>query len=98
MLYTDFNTGAYFEFRGYKTYIDARPELYQKRINGKEDVYTEYINMLNQAIDTEDFLKKYNFTHLVVERPSILDTYLYYSNKYKLVIEDDTCRLYERLH
>lgn len=98
VLYTDFNTGAYFEFRGYKTYIDARPELYQKRINGKEDVYTEYINMLNQAIDTEDFLKKYNFTHLVVERPSILDTYLYYSNKYKLVIEDDTCRLYERLH
>lgn len=96
VLYTDFNTGAYFEFNGFKTYIDARPELYQKVINGKADIYTEYLDMLKQNTDTEEFLDKYKFTHLVVQRPCILDEYLYYNSNYTMILEDDNCRLYER--
>lgn len=96
VLYTDFNTGAYFEFNGFKTYIDARPELYQKVINGKADIYTEYLDMLKQNTDTEEFLNKYKFTHLVVQRPCILDEYLYYNSNYTMILEDDNCRLYER--
>ena len=36
-LFTGFNTGAYFEYRGYSNvYIDARPELYTKTFCGKD--------------------------------------------------------------
>ena len=40
-LYTSFNDGGYYEFRGIKVYMDPRAELFYKKVNKKEDIYIE---------------------------------------------------------
>lgn len=94
-LFTDFNSGNLFEMHGYKVYIDARPELYMKEVNNKEDVLDEYVKLINGKLDMNDFVKKYQFTHLDVIRNTLFDNYLYYNDDYTLVYENNSYRLYE---
>jgi hypothetical protein len=98
VLYTDFATGNYFEFEGYKVYMDARPELYMKEINGQYDLYEEYKDIASGKIDFDEFTSKYEFTHLDVPIYSSFDTYLYYNVNYKLISENDSYRLYEKIN
>lgn len=66
MIYSDLNQGAFLEFNGFDTYIDARPELYFKKINGKEDTYIEYVSLsLDEGFDYNSFIEKYGFTYLL---------------------------------
>ena len=97
ILYTEFNNGAYFELAGYKVYIDARPELFMKKINNKEDIYTEYIDVVNGKTDVREFISKYNFTHLVTNNLSITGIYLKYSDDYRLIVENELYSLYEKI-
>ena len=98
ILYTEFNNGAYFELAGYKVYIDARPELFMKKINNKEDIYTEYIDVVNGKTDVREFISKYNFTHLVTNNLSITGIYLKYSDDYRLIVENELYSLYEKIN
>ena len=60
-VYVSFNDGGYLEYRGYKSYIDPRAEVFLKRNNHKEDIYKEYYEFETGLISIEDFIKKYNF-------------------------------------
>lgn len=88
-IYTGFNNGGYFELNGYHCYIDARPELYFKKLNKKQDVFKEY----KKVMDTKDlkvvqkFLDKYNFDYLCVGAGSSIDFYLQMNDNYKLIID-----------
>ena len=66
-VYVSFNDGGYLEFRGYKSYIDPRAEVFLKRNNHKEDVYKEYYEFESGLISIEDFIKKYNFDFIFVK-------------------------------
>ncbi len=93
-LYTNYNNGGYFEYRGYKVYIDPRAEVFLKSNNKKEDILDEYFDLGSGRLDYEDFLNKYNFDYLVVDSQELLYikleklgyTKLYeaYDNKYKI--------------
>jgi hypothetical protein len=96
-LYTGFNNGAFFEANGYKAYMDARPELFAKSVNGKEDVIDEYKEILYGTADYKAFLEKYNFTHLAVHEDSFIK-YLNSDENYKTVIEGTGYVLYERVN
>lgn len=98
ILYTEFNNGAYFELAGYKVYIDARPELFMKKINNKEDIYTEYLDVVTGKTDVKEFISKYNFTHLVTNNLSTTGIYLKYSDDYKLIAENESYSLYEKIN
>ena len=77
ILYAGFNNGAYMRFRGYDTYMDARPELYTKKMNGKEDRLSEFIAISGDADhDFASFIGRYGFTHMLVEDKSMLRYYL----------------------
>lgn len=96
ILYTGFNNGAYMELRGYKVYLDARPELFQKNINKKEDIYSEYINVRNGKINYQEFVNKYQFTHVLVEDNDVFGGFMRACADYKLVVDGDGYCLYER--
>lgn len=97
VLYTEFDNGAYLELRSYQVYIDARPELFQEKINGQEDVYSEYLAVFNGTIDFEAFLEKYEFTHLVVFDGTAFSGYLSGSDAYACVVDGNGYVLFERV-
>ena len=94
-LYTEFNNGAFLEWHNYKVYMDARPELFQKNINGKEDIYTEYSSVIKGEIDYQEFLNKYNFTHLIVKEHTLFDMYLRQNPSYVAAVDGEDYTLYE---
>ena len=84
ILYSNFVNGGYAEYRGVKTYIDPRAEVFLKKMNRKNDILDEYYNLNKENIDT--FINKYNFTHLLVDsNEEIILEYLNSTNKYKII-------------
>lgn len=88
VLYVDFNNGGYTEYRGLKSYIDGRAELFIKKFNGKSDIFNEYAELMNNEIEVDVFVSKYNFTHLIVDTNSDLEIYLSESDEYEMVYEN----------
>lgn len=85
-LYTDYNTGGYMEYRGYKCYIDPRAEVFLKSNNHKEDIFVEYYKLENYDIDVLMFLDKYKFDYLLVGDDSkVLLKELQRNKDYKVV-------------
>ncbi|MHC1721435.1 MAG: hypothetical protein AB9844_12315 [Clostridiaceae bacterium] len=95
-LYSGFNEGGYIEFRGYKTYIDPRAEVFLETNNNKDDIFKEYIQMKHGDIYYKNVLNKYNFDYLVVGDNDILFQYLDYDEDYKLVYSNLKYKIYKR--
>ena len=79
-LFNPFNVGGYLEWRGYKVFMDPRPELWGSAMTGADvDYYNEYVDMLRgdwTDRDYADFLSRYDFDYLLVEKDTTLDKYL----------------------
>lgn len=82
---TDFNTGSYAEWLGFKTYIDPRAELFYKSINGKEDIMTEWQEIYYKTGEYETLMEKYNFDYWLIENSSEM---------YKKIIKDERFEVY----
>ena len=81
-VFTNFNNGAFMEYCGFNVYIDARPELFTKVMNGQRDVLSEYMELyLGYGFDYESFLKYYDFDYLIVDEESHLNEYLMFSGQ-----------------
>ena len=88
-LFTKFDNGGYFEYRGIKCYIDGRAELFLKKFNHKEEIMDEYYEIFAERLyDYEAFLNKYHFTHLFVDTDSDFHDYLMESDDYEVVYND----------
>jgi hypothetical protein len=97
-LYTTFNTGALMEFYGYKTFLDARPELYDTEIAGENAILQEWYNVeYAKVADVPAFIEKYGFNYFEVTSGSVMDIYLKYADGYTLLSESDGgYRLYQK--
>lgn len=95
-LFNEFNTGSFLQYHGYKTYFNPQPELYAKAINGKEDVYLEYIDLRNGKLDYQEFIDKYEFTHILVETNTTCSVWLDLTDGYEKVWSSDDFVLFER--
>jgi hypothetical protein len=100
-IFTDFNTGTYFIWNQYTNiYFEARPELYMKSINKKEDVIDEYIQLINTTDENivENFIEKYNFKYYLTSKNVIgeetLNQYLKEHN-FDIIFENDYYILYK---
>ena len=67
-LYINFNDGSYAVYKEIKVNIDPRAEVYLKKNNHKSDIYKEYIKLGNNEIDYKNYLDKYKFTHIIVNK------------------------------
>ena len=75
-VFTHFNDGHYMMFRGYRVYFNAQPELYSDKVNGVEDVASEYNELLSGKLDYAEFLDKYKFDFIVSTDESMFAEYL----------------------
>lgn len=97
ILYTSYNTGGMAEFRGLRTYMDPRAEVFVKKNNKKADVLDEYFNMQAGTLYYKDVLKKYHFNYLIVTKGDILYTYLPHDSDYKAVYSNAGYTLYNSI-
>ena len=94
-LCTDFNYGAFFEFYGYKSSIDARMELYTKRMNKKDDYFDEFMDFTTGEIYYDDYLTRYDFDYIVLKNKFIISL-LEHDSRYECLVDTDTYDLWIR--
>lgn len=98
-VYTDYNTGGYLEYLGYRCYLDSRAEVFLKANNKKEDILKEYYKLQTNQLSINFFLEKYNFDYLLVSEKDILFFNLddkNYREVYQIVSEDLNYKIYEK--
>lgn len=90
-LYVGYDDGGYTEFRGIKSYIDPRAEVFLKSNNGRFDIFDEYLSVYSGDMSPGGLISKYNFTHiLVVDSEKFFYKYMSSSKKYSLFYSGDT--------
>ena len=101
-LFAGFNTGSYPEFRGIKSYIDGRPEIFAPKNSGKDFSYiNEYLDVCRGKIYYRDCVEKYNFNYMLVEEgDGVLFAMLPHDKDFVLLHEekDDAGKVYARLY
>lgn len=93
-VYTSFDNGGMFEWCGFKVYTDARPELFTKDINKKESIDDEIYNVEYGFINYRDFIDKYDFTYIVVNKNMPFMYYLENDEKWTCVYESGGISIY----
>ena len=78
------SSSAYLEYVGYKVYIDNRIELFLKKMNKKSDILSECFKVRNN-IGIDEFLNKYNFDYLLLERKGAINYKLSNDKNYKII-------------
>ena len=89
--------GSFFEFFGYKPYIDMRLELFSKAKNKKKNIIWEYLAVRDGKYYFPDFVDKYKFDYIITNEGELEYTYMRDVKGYKKIYEKDKLRLYERL-
>ena len=98
-VYTSFEDGSYYEYKGFDCYIDPRAELFLKSNNKKFDIIVENFDMQHGVIAVKDFLDKYNFDYLVVKVDSdAIYTYLQENpdNDFNKIYDKDKYQIWEK--
>ena len=86
-LYTGYGEGSYYEYRGYKCYLDPRAEVFLKSNNKKEDILLEYYLLQHGIISYQDFIDKYNFDYILVSDKDVIYYQIIKDNAYEKVYE-----------
>ena len=96
-LYTSFSDGSYTVYKGIKCSMDPRAEVFLKKNNHKFDIYKEYYDLQMGIIDYNEYLKKYNFTHLLINKKDYLYNKLE-KNSYNYIVikEYENYKIYIR--
>lgn len=93
-LYTDFATGSRFALEGFKVFMEARPDIYTRKISGR-DLTKEWISSDIEGQDIKGFIQKYEFNYFAVTKTGYIWLYLQeHPEEYELIAEDAFCRLY----
>ena len=96
-LYTSFSDGSYALYKGIKCSMDPRAEVFLKKNNHKFDIYKEYYDLQMGIIDYNEYIKKYNFTHLLINKKDYLYNKLE-KNSYNYIVikEYENYKIYIR--
>lgn len=94
-LYTSFNTGAYAEYLGFKAYIDPRAEVFLEKVNNKEDIIVEFMNVYYGGKPYKEIQDKYQFDYWLVETNSAINTYMKNDSNYFCVNKTDEYATYK---
>ena len=89
-VYTGFNTGGYFEFRGFRCYMDSRAEVFLPALNHDRNVFHEYVDLQNGRTAYEDALAPYAFDALAVDRGDLLYAALAHDDAYTCIWDSET--------
>lgn len=93
-VYTEYNTGAIYEYAGYHCSIDARMEVFIKRMNGVFDYFDEAIEAQVGFIYYKDYLDKYQFDYYVLQKSCNMYLNVSHDSDYVLLQETKDYALY----
>ena len=94
-LYNDYDWGSYLILNNIKVFIDSRASLYTKQFNHlKYDIYEDWRKVSTTGKYKKVF-KRYNISHALVKRYSVLDYSLKANSKFKKIYSDKKFVLYE---
>lgn len=96
-LYNEYNYGSYLLYRGIPVFIDSRADLYAPEFNGRQDIFSDFLNISNIGVYYEDKFEEYGITHVIVYRNAKLNMFLSRNNDYKQLYLDNNFVIYERL-
>lgn len=95
-LYTDYNTGSYAQWLGYKIYVNPQYEIFMKCINQKEDIIKEYYGVEKGYTSYKKIQEKYNFDYFLVGRNHYLYLMLEESEDFDLYMQDDNYAIFKK--
>ena len=96
IIFNDFNTGAYLEYRNIKAFIDSRSEIYCKEFNDTS-IMKDYNELVAGSIHYEKVFKKYGITHVIAPNQTGIDVYISKDKNYKKILKEDYYTLYEKI-
>ena len=96
-LYNEYNYGSYLIFRGIPVFIDSRADLYSPEFNSGVNVFEDSESVGSFEMDIDEFVEKYNITHIILSNQSQLNKVLkkIEGTKYKLIKEDENFSFYK---
>lgn len=97
-LFTNYDDGPYFEFNNYKVYIDTRAEVFLKANNKKDDILLEYLNVIMNKKNYNEFLNKYDFDYMLVLKNDLLYNFLRKDKDYNCVFSYNDYYLFKRVN
>ena len=96
-IFNFFNAGGYIEYRGYKVFIDARPELWEPGITGDDrHYYREFVDAANGSTDIMELVDEYEFDYLIANTNTTLNSALSGDDRYHIAMSGNGYNLYER--
>lgn len=95
--YNEYNYGSYLLFRGIPVFIDSRADLYAPEFNGKEDIFSDFIDTSGMGTYYGDIFEKYGITHVITYKNSKINMIITKTEpeKYKQLYQDDHFVIYE---
>ena len=94
-IYDHFNFGSYLEFKGIKTFIDSRCEVYCREFNNV-DILEDWYHVVNGEMHYDDLFDKYDIDYAIVYNTERINTYLNKDENYNKLYKDDYFSIYER--
>ncbi len=97
-LYNEYNYGSYLLYREIPVFIDSRADLYTPEFNEGVDIFNDFLNLSRVSDDKiEETLDKYQITHLLMYKDSMLQRFIKQDkSKYEQIYEDDYFCSFER--
>lgn len=87
-IYTDMDIGSKYVWYGYHPYIDSRAEAYASFSTGNENIWAEYVSVLQGDIDLNKFVEKYNFEYFDCRKQTPMYVFLNNNENYEKMFEE----------
>ena len=94
-IYNHYNYGSYLMLNDIPVFIDSRLDVYCSEFNDT-NVFYDFIQVSEGYTNYEEIFKKYNFTHILLNKTNVVYKYLSTDSNYKLLHDDNNFALYER--
>lgn len=97
-LYNEYNYGSYLLYRGIPVFIDSRADLYAPEFNGKEDIFSDFMNVSGVGTYYESIFSKYDFTHVLMYKNAKLNLFVSKDDNYRQIYQDNNFIMYEKIN
>lgn len=94
-LFNEYETGGYLEYKGIRPFIDSRSEVFAKKLNGREDIISDYNGIFRGTLNYRKVFAKYDLNHALVSIDGFIDMQLKYDDEFEVVYRDDLFALYK---
>lgn len=93
-IYNSYNVGSYLMLNEIPVFIDSRLDVYCREFNDT-DIFKDFIYSYYGEEHYKEVFEKYDFSHYLIEKSSIVYKYIPEDTNYKLIHEDDHFVIYE---